>query len=453
MIYSEDSVRKALDSAIGIIRAKAAERDHANLLKTVIENINGGVLTVDGQGKIIECNNNAETILGIERHRVIGKAADTIFPELLISEIIQSKEEALNQIRVIRETSILSNCVPMFVDGRLTGVVVTFQPVSAIQESDREIRKALYHKGFAAKNTFDDIQGPSRALRETKEIAELYAKSLSTIMLRGESGTGKELFAQSIHNASARRNRPFVAVNCAALPEQLLQSELFGYEEGSFTGARKGGKPGLFEMADRGSIFMDEIGEIPLTTQALLLRVLETREVMRLGGEKLLPVDVRIICATNRNLWRIVKEGNFREDLYYRLSILEIEIPPLRRRKEDIPALAAVLLAELRADLDSAQIAKISSDPRLQEYDWPGNVRELRNVLERFAALFVPGKSWTEVLDKLFSKALLSGNSEKDDILQRISETLDQTQGSRKRAADALGISRTTLWRKLNQRR
>ncbi|WP_291300060.1 sigma 54-interacting transcriptional regulator, partial [Desulfosporosinus sp. BICA1-9] len=216
---------------------------------------------------------------------------------------------------------------------------------------------------FVAKTTLDGILGNSELIQEVKKDAFLYGQSDSTVLIVGESGTGKELFAQGIHNVSPRAKRPFVAVNCAALPENLLESELFGYEEGSFTGAKKGGKPGLFELAHGGTIFLDEIGEMPLPLQARLLRVLEEHEVLRIGGTRILPVNIRVVAATNRDLWEMVIQQRFREDLYYRLNVLRLRLSPLRLRKEDIPLLIGKFLSELRSDLKQDEILAISRHP------------------------------------------------------------------------------------------
>jgi propionate catabolism operon transcriptional regulator len=273
-----------------------------------------------------------------------------------------------------------------------------------------------------------------------------YAKSKAAILILGESGTGKELFAQAIHNESSRTNQPFVAVNCAALPENLLESELFGYDEGAFTGARKGGKPGLFELAHRGTIFLDEIGEMPLQIQSRLLRVLEEREVMRLGGDRLLPVDIRIVAATNRNIWEMVKNGHFREDLYYRLCVLELYLPQLIARKTDIPLLLNKFLSSYPIGFLADDLAALCDHPFFRVYPWPGNVRELKNFAERASVLYRPGCSIDDLVASLTPRNQLL-SSEQDQLL----ETLAEADGNKADAAKRLGISRTTLWRKMQR--
>jgi len=289
-------------------------------------------------------------------------------------------------------------------------------------------------------------------------LAEKYAAADSTLLVQGESGTGKEMIAQGIHIASQRKGGPFVAVNCAALPESLLESELFGYEEGSFTGARKGGKAGLFEMAHKGTIFLDEIGELPLLLQARLLRVLQEREVMRIGGSKMIPVDVRIIAATNRNLIQLIHEGDFREDLYFRLAVLVLKVPSLRERLEDIPCLVESFLKEWRK---AGNIQVTEEDiRRLQTYSWPGNIRELKNLLERALVLTEDGEPLQLFNSDVWISAEHPSRANKDhpsdqNISEeeiedlRIKRILAEEDGHIGKAASRLGIHRSTLWRKL----
>lgn len=252
-----------------------------------------------------------------------------------------------------------------------------------MEKKQYKFREQIIGQGHRAKYTFEDILGKSEIIKKYKKIAKRMAASNSSILITGESGTGKELFAQAIHNSSKRKNYPFVAVNCAAITESLLESELFGYEEGAFTGARKGGKPGLFELAHRGTLFLDEIGEMPLNLQAKLLRVLQEREVMRIGGSNLIKVDVRIISVTNRNLKDMLRKGKFRKDLYYRLSVLPLNLPPLRDRRDDIIPLLNGIKNQLNVDFTLTGSAKNA----LINYNWNGNVRELKNYIEYFASL------------------------------------------------------------------
>jgi len=277
----------------------------------------------------------------------------------------------------------------MHVGSEIGGAVVTFQSVNRVQELENRIRRKIFLKGHTSKYRFRDILGASPSLKQAIRMAEKYSRVDANVLITGETGTGKELFAHSIHAESPRAEGPFVAVNCAALPEPLLESELFGYAEGAFTGAMRGGKVGLFELAHRGTIFLDEIGELPLSFQAKLLRVLQEREIMRVGDDRVIPVDVRVIAATNLNLQRLTEEGKFRRDLLFRLDVLRVDVPPLRERREDI-----FFLLRYYLDIFAQKFAKgrVLLDPSIEEYlcgySWPGNVRELVNLCERIAALY-----------------------------------------------------------------
>ena len=264
---------------------------------------------------------------------------------------------------------------------QVVGSYYLFEDERDIKETEHDLNKLLMKKGLVAKYTFSQIIGESDAMKDTVELAKKVAATDFTVLICGESGTGKELMAQSIHNFSGRNDQPFVAINCAALPETLLESELFGYEKGAFTGALDRGKLGLFEQAGRGTVFLDEIGDMPLNLQARLLRVLQEKQIMRLGSDKVINVDVRIIAATNKDLAEQVRAGTFREDLYYRLCNIPITMPPLRERGRDALLLAEYMLGEKYQELESGQLEQIL------RYNWPGNVRELKNATDYFATL------------------------------------------------------------------
>jgi len=302
-------------------------------------------------------------------------------------------------------------------------------------------------------------------MRELVERARKYARVDSTVLIRGETGTGKELFAQSIHNESARASFPFVAINCAAVPESLLESELFGYEEGAFTGARRGGKQGLFEQAHKGTIFLDEIGEMSITLQSRLLRVLEEREVMRVGGDRIIPIDVRVIAATHVNLLEAISSGGFREDLYYRLNKLALEVPPLRHRLADIPLFCTHFLDRYgKRHGGQAKTLTPEAVGIFQSYSWPGNVRELQSIIERLVVCVESGVIDSRDVQSLMHDELCGSKIEPraavppspvtslDDMARdAIRRALAESGGNRSVAADALGISRATLWRKLKR--
>lgn len=288
---------------------------------------------------------------------------------------------------MIGKRPIATKRIPIKTGSQVTGVVATFQEVSQLQKFEQSIRQKLYDKGLTAKFQLHQIIGESPALRKAKDLARTYAATDSTVMITGASGTGKELFAQSIHNLSSRCNAPFVAVNCAALPENLLESELFGYEEGAFSGAKKGGKIGLVELAHLGTLFLDEIGEMPLSLQTRILRMIQEKEVMRLGGDKIIPVNVRILVATNQDLTQLVATRKFREDLYYRLNVLPLHLPPLRERPEDISWLVEHFIQEFATKRSIIKNISAEALEVLKEYPWFGNVRELANVVERLVLL------------------------------------------------------------------
>lgn len=449
-IYSQDGIVRALDTAIQVALTRKSEAERAEELQTILNFAYGGIIATDKNGLVTVFNPSAEKITGVTRQFALGRHITQVLPGTRMHIIMKSRRSELNQIQIIGDIKILTNRVPIIINGEVTGSIALFQDIGTIQEAEEKIRERLYHKGFLAKVTFADIIGKSNAITQVKKEAAQYAKSDSTILIRGESGSGKELFAQSIHNESARSKRPFVAINCAALPQNLLESELFGYEEGAFTGAKKGGKPGLFELAHGGTIFLDEIGEIPMVIQSRLLRVLETHEVLRIGGERILPVNIRVIAATNKDLWDLLQRGMFREDLYYRLSVLKIVLPPLRSRKEDIPLLSMELLKEIRKDLPAHIMQEISWHPVLRSYQWPGNARELRNILERVAVLYNPEVAIDSLLSFILAREYEQDKSNKESEL--LFKALEDAGGNKTKAAKIAGISRTTLWRRLNNK-
>jgi transcriptional regulator with PAS, ATPase and Fis domain len=341
------------------------------------------------------------------------------------------------------------------VSQNIIGAIIAFQDITRIQEIEANIRNKVLAKKMNAKYTFTDILGNSSAMHEAKRISQEISQVDATVLISGESGTGKELFAQSIHNQSHRKNGPFVAVNCAALPPNLLESELFGYVEGAFTGATKKGKQGLFEMAHHGTIFLDEISEMDKYGQSRLLRVLQEKQVMRLGDDKYIPVDVRIIAATNKNLKQLVDEGVFRQDLFYRLKVLTILLPPLRKRLGDIKTLAEYFLALY----NHRHNRKINLSPDavsyLNAYDWPGNIRELMHFIERLVIICSETTVTKEVLKKYWEEEEIEGEApaaifwpaqpEEAKILSALSESNSNIS----KAALLLGMDRSTLYRKL----
>lgn len=342
----------------------------ADELNSIINLSNLGMAMISEKENVIICNNSLSDILDI-KNDIIGKNIDELENENIkkIFRLSKAHDEVIkfnNKYLNVNKYNIESF-------GRVTGYYFCIQEITYIRKLEQNLSKKLREKGQVARYTFDDIKTVSVKMERTKELGMKIAESDYTVLITGESGTGKELMAQSIHNASLRHSQPFIAINCAAMPENLLESELFGYEEGAFTGALRGGKKGLFEQANNGTIFLDEIGDMPIYLQSKLLRVLQENQVMRVGGENVIDTDVRVIAATNKNLLEMIKKDRFRADLYYRINVLPINIPPLRERKEDIEVMLKHFMKRKR---------EISQDVKdiINSYEWPGNIRELKNT-------------------------------------------------------------------------
>ncbi|MQL52059.1 AAA domain-containing protein [Desulfofundulus thermobenzoicus] len=457
----KEAISQAIREAHEIGAVRQQERARAEQLKTILEFAFEGIVAVDQQGYINLMNPEAEKLLQLDRDQVIGKQAAYVLPEIPFKEVLEFGRIRFGDLSRINGNLLVHNVVPVIISNQTMGAVATIQDIKHIQAVEEKARKEQYAKGLVAHYSLADIVTTSPLVQEVINKAQKFARVDSTILIHGETGTGKELFAQGIHNASQRKKGPFVAVNCAALTESILESELFGYEEGAFTGAKKGGKKGLFELAHGGTIFLDEIGELSPNIQARLLRVLQEKEIMRVGGDKVIPVDVRIIAATHRDLQELIRQDKFRRDLYYRLSTLILNIPPLRERLEDIPVLVRVLCRDLAGKLQlkppefSHEAIKM-----LKQYTWPGNIRELKNLLERVVVLKNGGTVEAADIDKLIDNGSpgsafisLSGPVKLTGTLAEIEEQLilEAVKRSRNReeAAKKLGISTTTLWRKL----
>lgn len=466
-----EAISQALKTAVKIMRVKFSEAAKAEQFKTILNYAHEGIVAVDANGIITFFNPVAGRILGLEKEQVIGQPAARVIQNTGFPRVLQSGEPWMEAFQEVNNTTIITNRIPIFVNGKLEGAVATFQEVSQLQYLEQKARKQLSTRGHFARYSFSNVLGSSDAINTCLAKAQKYAVVNSTILMTGETGTGKEIFAHAIHNASKRHDKPFVAVNCAALAETLLESELFGYDEGAFTGALKGGKQGLFEIAHQGTIFLDEIPEMTPRVQSELLRVLEQHEVTRIGGNSVIPVNVRVIAATNQNLRRLVEKGLFREDLFHRLNVLRLDIPPLRSRREDISQLASSFLAEIsRKHHGFSASFHPEAFKVLQEYDWSGNIRELKNSVERASVLNADRLITAEqmrqaMIEQSDSEIEEAGtqrveddsrlkvkpeNAEKAEQ-QTILQALEMAGGSKNKAAEALGISRTTLWRKLQE--
>ncbi|MGL4992333.1 MAG: sigma 54-interacting transcriptional regulator [Sarcina sp.] len=377
---SPEAMNNAIEEAINIFNVRKKEIEKNVRLNSILNFVKQGIIVTDINNKISICNDAASKILDVDKAEILEKNYRDV-----INESEENPADSKDRVININGKMVATSTVQIKIDDTLIGRVNSFDKASTIQKLERKIRNVNHQKGLVAKYDFDNIITKDKKMENIKKLAGKYAKTDGTILIYGESGTGKELFAQSIHNASDRKEWPFVAVNCGAIHANLLESELFGYANGAFTGAKKEGKAGLFELAHRGTIFLDEIGELPLSLQASLLRVIQEKEVMRVGSNEVTPVDIRIVCATNRDLREEVLEGRFREDLYYRLNVFNITVPALRERRDDIPFIAEELLKRIDAQNNEKVIDIIKQCPSF--YPWRGNIRELDNVVRRLALM------------------------------------------------------------------
>ncbi|MCY1392802.1 Anaerobic nitric oxide reductase transcription regulator NorR [compost metagenome] len=461
-----DAIRRTLDDALAIHRSRTQAYVQQQRLNAVLRHLSDGVIAVDGAGLVQSLNPRMATLLDIPPEAARDRPIAEVLPGL--EDLLASATGEENRLLKVGSRTLAATITPMFDNGEPDGMLVTCQEINEIQRADRRIRSQARPRQFTARYRFEQIVGESPALRDTLRLAERYAPTDSTVLITGESGTGKELIAQSLHNASPRQPGPFVAINCAAFPESLLESELFGYEEGAFTGSRKGGKTGLIETAHTGTLFLDEIGDMPVSLQTRLLRVLQEREVLRLGASEPTPVDIRVIAATHCDLGARIGDGSFREDLYYRLNILRLAVPPLRERQGDIAILARAILRRVPAlhgtpRDDEALLRRLL--PALLEHRWPGNIRELENILERAALSareLAQADSVAELcalFPELFSTAAGAAPQAAPvhDLRQlgkaaeaaHARQVLEACAGDMEEAARCLGVSRSTLWRRL----
>lgn len=465
-----ESGREAINNAIAEAKS-AAEIDLKEKMRSAqIANIMNysfqGIISTDQDGSIIFANNYCYSILDSGHALLNGRNIREFFPKLPLEEVTVKGKKLLSEIHIYATYHLMVNCVPVPDSNGTSGCVLTFQDTSRIQADELQVRKKLRHSSFQAKYHFSNILHKSKIMDAVISDAMTYSYSDSNILIYGETGTGKELFAQSIHNSSPRKHHPFVAINCSALPENLLESELFGYVEGAFTGAAKGGKMGFFELAHKGTIFLDEIGDVSAKLQSRLLRVLQEREVVRLGSDTVIPVDVRVISATNKNLKEEVANGNFRQDLLYRLDVLELNLPPLRNREQDALFLLDQLIS-YEHERTGCILEGISDEGAdfILRYSWPGNIREMRNFCQRLSILTqVPLAGPADILRVLPDAAkemqtpakkneqetiapAYSPYDEREEILK----ALYTFHNNRTKTAEFLGIDKSTLWRKMKK--
>lgn len=416
----------------------------------LFEGLQEGIVVLDSHGNVLYANQNAYRMLSV-------KPEENAFPMLKQTALTDVKEQAVFTEFEHRKRRFLQAESAFYVDGLPTGKIMQIYDYDSISLWYDRLRNKKADRQNSARYVFSDIITQSTRMLHMLEQAKIYAKTNSTILITGETGTGKELLAQSIHNASYRSDQPFIAMNCSAIPESILESELFGYEAGAFTGALRSGKKGLFEAAGDGTIFLDEIGELSAQLQAKLLRVLQEKEVMRIGSSETIPVRARVIAATLVDLEDMMEKGRFRRDLYYRLNILNLHIPALRERKEDIPLLVQHLAYKIsrRLQMEVPDFTEEEMALFLQ-YDWEGNVRELENVLERIVVLSTSQKTDMILKDILDHNHKNRQRTESKKTLeemekQMILDALYRHQGDRKKAGEELGISPTTLWRRMQE--
>ncbi|EWG10605.1 sigma-54 interaction domain-containing protein [Cytobacillus firmus] len=438
------------------------------MVETIVENAFGWLVVVNKEGTIIYINKNYCDFLEVEREQVLGKHVSGVIENSRMHIVAESGKEEIADLQFIRGNYMIANRIPIFFDGEVIGAfgTVFFRDTKEWMQMNSHVKSMLtkiqsYIQGIdpSVKYSLDDILGGSSQIHSLKEKVKMVAASDISVLIRGESGTGKELFAHSIHQLSNRSHQPFVKINCGAIPEHLLESELFGYEEGAFTGAKKGGKKGKFQLADGGTLFLDEIGDMPLNMQVKLLRALQEGEIESVGSTSPVKVDVRIIAATNRPLEKMMEEKRFREDLFYRINVVPFMVPSLRDRMEDLPLLIDSFIKKITKK-SGKRISAIEEEviEKFHQYSWPGNIRELENVIEASIHLTSNETITTESLPDYMKETAVYpvGKKNLKDILEEtekriLSQSLSKYNNDRIAAANALGISKSSMYEKLKK--
>jgi transcriptional regulator with PAS, ATPase and Fis domain len=438
------------------------------ILETIVENAFGWLVVVDREGNIIYINRNYCEFIGCERDEVIGRHVTGVIENTRMHIVASTGKEEVADLQYIKGNYMIANRMPIMSGGEIIGAfgTVFFRDTqewmkmnSHVKSLLNKIQNYIQHIDSGVKYSLEDILGDSRQIASLKEKVKMIASSDISILIRGESGTGKELFAHSIHQLSARSHQPFVKINCGAIPEHLLESELFGYEEGAFTGAKKGGKKGKFQLAHGGTLFLDEIGDMPLNMQVKLLRVLQEGEVEAVGSVKPISVDVRIIAATNRPLEKMMEEKRFREDLFYRINVVPFFIPPIRERMEDLDELVDYFTGKITKK-SGKRITGIDEEVRqiFRSYSWPGNIREIENVME--ASIYLTSDERIQkgsLPEYLRERAVLPiGSSKLKEILEEtekrvLAQSLEKYKDDKLKAAKVLGISKSTFYEKVKK--
>lgn len=451
---SKESILQAAREAKYVEHALQIEKAKKGIFSTVLDYSYEGIITIDQDCIITGFNPAAQRLTKIVSVVAIGQKINKVLPTLDLDQVVKTGLSDLHYLVQNKGMKIMCNKVPIIVNGKPVGAVATMQDVTNIQQMEARIRRDIHDRGHRANFTFEDIWGNSPQICQAIEISKEFAKTHSNVLILGETGTGKEVFAQSIHNYGRRNKGPFVAINCAALPSQILESELFGYTGGAFTGANKEGRLGLFEAAHGGTVFLDEVAEMDFTTQGKLLRVLQEKVVVRLGSDRVIPVDVRIIAATNKKLKSLVLENQFRDDLYYRLNVLRLTLPPLRERRQDVAVYALSFLSKYSSALGRKMTLSKSALKWLESYPWPGNIRELQNAMERTAAICKTDVVDVTVLAQICEDEYKLPTMSTDNLsldAQNILKAISEAKGKYTDAAKILGISRSTLWRKIRR--
>lgn len=436
-------------------------------IEMILDHVYEGVVVADRDYRVVYVNAANQRITGFDNRQILGKYVKDVVPMSSLMEVIATGREKLMNKTWIGSKYVISNIVPIFDGKEIIGSISVFMDITEIEALNNRLRQAEEQISHLSKQLYryigneDFITGKSQLMQKAFYVAQKASGINSNVLITGESGTGKEVLARFIHNNGLGKQKPFIAVNCGAIPETLLESELFGYEPGAFTGASSHGKAGLFEQAGGGTVFLDEIGDLPLFLQVKFLRVLQDKVIYRLGGSSKINLDVRVIAATNQPLEKMIAQKAFREDLYYRLNVIQINLPPLRERKEDIHVYIKFLL-EKHAKALGAECPQITSDVLrlLLDYDYPGNLRELGNILEKCIVMDEDGViDINDLPDSLKGSVQNSGVLQYGDqnwptIRQMEKTLLEKTLSaypSKSRAARALGISRATLYRKIRE--
>lgn len=468
---SQDTLAQSLEEAVRTVRVIHQEREHSEIYQIVAQQSKSAIAYVDSAGYLKLTNQKAICMFNgwnVSSNFTKNARLCDVFPFLQggLDDVIRSQRAIHNKLLQYGGEYFSADFTPVFVSEHINGIVITFQNVTEIQKSELKIRTQLSEKGLTAKYHFNHIIGRSKIMQETISVAAKYGGTLLNILIYGESGTGKELLAQSIHNVSPCKNGPFVAVNCAAITESLIESEMFGYADGAFTGAVKGGKTGLFGQAHNGTLFLDEVSELPYSFQGKLLRALQEKEIRRVGDDRVIKVNIRIIAAANKNLLECVSKGTFREDLFYRLDVLRVNIPPLRNRPEDIVDIFSFYLNQNYEKQGLLPPPTLSADAmaELQQFSFPGNIRQLRNIADRVSVICCDGEISRDRLlsvmdeagDTLRCKKSVNASFKKakrtvEEETALLLQILGENNWNIQKTAACLGIDRTTLWRKMKK--